>query len=116
MAQAQGMGVIAKRPIANVAWQYDAPPANGYIVPYWERFQQLQFPFVSKPLAEVVGIALRFTLSVPGVATAIVGTRTPGRWQQNADLINQGALESSIYHELRTRWMEAANPDWLAKT
>lgn len=115
LAKAKGMGVIAKRPIANVAWQYNSASENAYYVTYWERLNELKFPFTSESVAEAVGTALRFTLSVPGVTTAIVGTTNPGRWQQNAEFVNQGALDASTYNALRSRWAEVAKSDWVGK-
>ncbi|GEO25998.1 oxidoreductase [Alicyclobacillus acidoterrestris] len=115
-AQARGMGIIAKRPIANVAWQYAETPDNAYYVTYWQRLKALQYDFTRRPTTEAVSVALRFTLSVPGVTTAIVGTTNPGRWQQNADLANQGPLDATEYDAIRNRWHEVAKPDWVGQT
>ncbi|GMA64675.1 aldo/keto reductase [Alicyclobacillus fastidiosus] len=115
-ARDKGMGVIAKRPIANVAWQYENTPENSYYVAYWERLQELQYGFTKQSVAHAVSIALRFTLSVPGVTTAIVGTTNPGRWQQNADLVNQGPLDAATYDDIRARWNGVAKPDWVGRT
>ncbi len=107
----QNMGVIAKRPIANVAWRNGAnPPDNSYAKTYWERLQALQYPFLSTP--EAVAMALRFTLSLPGVCTAIVGTKNPERWQKNADLLAAGPLSQSEMEAIRDRWHEISKGEW----
>jgi aryl-alcohol dehydrogenase-like predicted oxidoreductase len=59
-----------------------------------------------------VATALRFTLGVPGVHTAIVGTRQPERWQQNAALLAAGALPPKEFEQIRSRWREVADPTW----
>ncbi|GMA56666.1 aryl-alcohol dehydrogenase-like predicted oxidoreductase [Alicyclobacillus sacchari] len=116
LAVARGMGVIAKRPIANVAWQYQTMPEVDYYVEYWRRFTKLQFPFTKLPVSEAVGVALRFTLSTPGVSTAIVGTQNPGRWQQNAAYVDAGSLPTSEYEAIRDAWRRAAEPGWMGQT
>ncbi|MDR3691697.1 MAG: aldo/keto reductase [Fimbriimonas sp.] len=117
-ALATGMAVIAKRPIANAAWKTgEAGPANGYVQPYWERLRQLAYGFLSESsLDEAVGIALRFTLSQSGVNVAIVGTKNPSRWGVNSSFASQGALPSSQVEEIRRRWHEVAQPDWVGQT
>jgi len=111
----RGMGVIAKRPIANVAWQHASRPED-YFAPYWERFKKLDYDFLKSDLENAVVTALRFTISVPGVSTAIVGTQHPGRWQENARIVEQGLLAPEIYASIRKRWRQVAQPDWVGQT
>jgi aryl-alcohol dehydrogenase-like predicted oxidoreductase len=106
------MGVIAKRPLANVAWSYEKKPSEPYYRTYWSRLRKLDYPFLKSASDTAVGTALRFTLSVPGVHTAIVGTTKPERWQANAALLRDGALPSAEFERIRARWREVAAPSW----
>ena len=91
LAVKRGMGVIAKRPIANAAWRYARRPSEPYYQPYWERLRALEYPFL-RDAERAVSTALRFTLAAPGVHTAIVGTKRPERWPENARLLEAGPL------------------------
>jgi len=114
-ASARGLGVVVKRPIANFAWRYDAKPDIEYHQTYWERLQQLDYPQFRSKDEQTVGTALRFALAVPGVHTAIVGTKNPERWRTNARLLEAGPLPEETYRAIRERWKEAARPDWIGQ-
>ena len=111
LARARNVGVIAKRPLANVAWRYARKPSEPYYKTYWSRLRRLDYPFMHQE-DSAVGTALRFTLAVPGVHTAIVGTRQPERWQQNAALLAAGALPAAEFEAIRARWRQVANASW----
>jgi hypothetical protein len=115
-AARRGMAVIAKRPVANAAWKTGRRPDHSYHQPYWDRLQQLRYDFLQDDLETSVGTALRFTLSIPGVCTAIVGTSKPDRWAQNARQLEAGMLPADRYEAIRTRWKEVAEPDWVGLT
>lgn len=113
-AKAKGMGVIAKRPIANAIWKEASKP-DAYYQAYWERFHQLDYDFLKGDLQQAVSIALRFTLSVDGVHTAIVGTTQPERWRQNAALLDAGALDPRQIQAIRSRWQAVRTPEWVGQ-
>jgi aryl-alcohol dehydrogenase-like predicted oxidoreductase len=116
LARARQMGVIAKRPIANAAWRYASRPENAYHQTYWDRSQALQYEFLKGAMAAAVAVALRFTLSVPGVHTAIVGTKKPGRWRENAALLTGRPLPKEQFEAIRARWREVADTTWVGQT
>jgi aryl-alcohol dehydrogenase-like predicted oxidoreductase len=115
------MGVIAKRPIANAAWRYDADP-SGYHHEYWRRLQLLKYEFALGDARAKQGsdgpasIAMRFTAMQPGVCVLIVGTTKPDRWKQNADLISVGPLSKEQAEGIRARWKATAQSDWIGQT
>lgn len=122
-AKARNMGVIAKRPIANAVWRYDTQPDNGYVVEYWKRLRKLDYDFTRGEAARdagpngAAGIALRFTLAVPGVHVAIVGTTKPERWIQNEEMLAKGGpLPQATFDAIRARWKEIAPADWVGLT
>jgi aryl-alcohol dehydrogenase-like predicted oxidoreductase len=116
-ARERAIGVIAKRPVANVAWRSRSrPPASASRRAYWDRLRALDYVFLARPLDEAVATALRFTLSVPGVHTAIAGTSKPERWAENARRLEAGTLPASDFNAIRARWRERAAPDWTGQT
>ena len=116
LAHKKQMGVIAKRPIANAAWKTGHKPIQGYHHEYWERLRKLNYEFLrNADLERTIGIALRFTLSVPGVHTAIVGTKKPERWQENSKLLEAGPLSEAEFHAIRHRWEEYAPRIWIGQ-
>jgi aryl-alcohol dehydrogenase-like predicted oxidoreductase len=116
LCASRGMGVIAKRPVANVAWKNQGQFLGGYDRVYWERVQKLKYPFLERPVGEAVAKALRFTLSCPGVTVAIAGTAKPGRFKENAEAVKAGPLAPAEFDAIRKRWKEVAEPDWTGQT
>lgn len=117
LARDKGMGVIAKRPIANAAWKENHKPIDSYHHAYWDRLKKLHYEFIRHlALEESIAHALRFTLSVPGVHTAIVGTTKPERWSENAKMIEAGLLSAAELAAIRERWDEIAPSTWIGQT
>jgi aryl-alcohol dehydrogenase-like predicted oxidoreductase len=113
----QNTGVIAKRPLANVAWHNgNRPPRDFYGRPYWERLRKLKYDFLEGDLKATVATALRFTLTVPGVHMAIVGTSKPGRFVENATGLATGPLTTEAFERIRIRWCEVTQPTWTGQT
>ena len=117
IAREKNMGVIAKRPIANAAWKSGHRPIDSYQHTYWDRLRKLDYDFIrNRPLEQSIAMALRFTLSVPGVHTAIVGTTKPERWQQNAQMLEAGSLSEAEFGAIRERWDDIAPSTWVGQT
>jgi aryl-alcohol dehydrogenase-like predicted oxidoreductase len=117
LAEKKDIGVIAKRPIANVAWRNRSrPPSDAYSRPYWERLQKLKYESLQGVLKNTVATALRFSLSSPGVHTAIVGTTQLGRFAENAAAVAAGPLSEELFTSIRARWRAVAQPTWVGQT
>ena len=114
LALQNGMGVIAKRPIANAVWRYDEPlEEDHYHRAYLDRWRELDFSW-GKDANEAASIALRWTLS-HGVSTAIVGTKNPARWAENAALLGAGPLDATLIQSIGARWREVGGQNWEGK-
>jgi aryl-alcohol dehydrogenase-like predicted oxidoreductase len=105
-----GIAVIAKRPIANGLWRSIHRPDFVHHRAYWDRLQTLQYDFLQGERA--FETALRFTLSVPGVHTAIIGTTNPAHVLQNAKYAATGCLNQDEFEMIRARWKQVAAPNW----
>lgn len=115
VAAEAGIGVVAKRSIGNAVWRHTSAPANQYHLEYWRRWKALGFDFSRLSSSEIASIALRFTLSQPGVHCAIVGTTKPGRHRENLDLLKAGPLAPNIAHHIQERWAATADQYWVGQ-
>jgi aryl-alcohol dehydrogenase-like predicted oxidoreductase len=117
IARQKNLGVIAKRPIANAAWKTGHKPIESYHQEYWERLRTLNYDFLRHAdLERTVSVALRFTLGVSGIHTAVVGTTKPDRWKENAKLLEAGPLSEAEFQAIRRRWEEVAPRTWIGQT
>ncbi len=107
-AGAAGVGVIAKRPLANAPWRFAARPEADDLAIYWERFEALGLDRGGEAWGEV---ALRFSAFAPGVCSAIVGTSSRSRLAMHARAVEAGALEVEAVEAIRAAW-RAAGGGW----
>ncbi len=114
-AREKDMGVIAKRPIAEAVWLREHLEKNDYAYPYWERLQTLKYDFLESGSATSIATALRFTLSVPSVDVAILGTRSSEHMRQNIAMLNVGNLAADEFNAIRALWEQRADQHWLGQ-
>jgi hypothetical protein len=86
------------------------PPEGSYSYPYYERLQKLQYPFLQQD--DAIGGGAALDAGAPACHTAIVGTKNPQRWSQNAQLLQAGPCRKRS-RAIRTRWQEVAGDDWI---
>ncbi|HXE52650.1 MAG TPA: aldo/keto reductase [Tepidisphaeraceae bacterium] len=109
------IGIIAKRPIANAAWkdESDQPGFYGkYASEYHGRLKQMKLNpadlgTTGSPDQAWPELALRFTLSHPGVHTAIIGTTNPANAQANIAAANKGPLPPAMVKRIRDAFHQA---------
>lgn len=111
-AQARGLGVIAKRPVANAPWRFETRPYGQYAEEYWYRWQTMR---LNRRGLDWQELALRFVAFWPGVHTCIVGTASSEHLAQNAQLLARGPLPASQVDEIR-RAFQAHDDDWMGLT
>lgn len=110
-AAAAGLGVIAKRPLANAPWRFADRPVGQEAEAYWERWQALEIPLHGMAADE---LAARFAAHYPGVASAIAGTRQVAHLRHNAALVARGPLAPATIEAIRARYL-AVGAAWPSK-
>ncbi len=117
IAREHGVGVMAKRPIADACWKPHRPGLyQNYGKTYEDRLKEM------KLRAEDFGLdwpelALRFTLSFPEVSTAIVGTTNPQHAVSNIQVAGTPTLATETVAKVRTAFHQAdPQAKWLGQT
>ncbi|MGY1422642.1 aldo/keto reductase [Bacillus cereus] len=122
------MGIIAKRPIANIAWKDIAnvqlkrlertlkfQERLGNVSTkdlYTYRLKNLNYDFMNLELQDSISYALRFTLSVPAVSTMVVGTTNAEHLLKNNKIIAHGKMPTESYDLIRAKWDEISSGQW----
>lgn len=112
-AKAAGMGVIAKRPIANGSFGADVSPL-AYADTYFRRgrmvLEQGALPDMPEDCIE---LCLAFTLGQPEIDVAIAGTRSAAHMHANIASVQKGfVLSAELTAELYRRF-ELLDDDWF---
>lgn len=108
----RGIGVIAKRPIANAFWRFEEQPKGNYCEPYWLRAKAMG-------MHNPAGIpwdeyALRFSAFLPGVHTCIAGTSKLSNLERNLAIIEKGPLPQDIVDATR-RLFKQHDDNWTGQ-
>ena len=122
IAQKHNVGVLAKRPIANGAWR-DASEQKAfyknYTKTYYQRFAAMNLKIEDLGFAPEAWheLALRFTLSQPGVTTAIIGTTSEKNLQRNVEAVRKGELPADVVEKIRAAFKQV-DPEgkWTGQT
>lgn len=96
-----GVGVIAKRPLANAAWSYEHRPEAPDVAEYWDRHRALA---LDPGDLDWPSLALRYAAHHPGVHTTIAGTRRPERIHALADAVLRGPLDAERIVYVEDAW------------
>jgi aryl-alcohol dehydrogenase-like predicted oxidoreductase len=97
-AAARGIGVIAKRALGNAPWRFASRPAGDEAEPYWDRMAGMRLPDFGLAPDE---LAIRFSAFAPGVATALVASRSSGHLGALAGAVAKGPLPEDVVKEIR---------------
>ena len=111
-SQARGLGVIAKRPVANAPWRFAECPTGQYAEEYWKRWQAMN---VDPRGLDWQELALRFTAFTPGVHACIVGTRNAAHLLQNVRILEKGPLPLDHYTAIRSAFKANDPGGWIGQ-
>ena len=99
-AARRGLGVLAKRPLANAPWRFAERPAGDYAEPYWDRLRALRLDAVAHGLSWEELFA-RFAAYAPGITSILVGTASAAHLEAAAAAVARGPLPERVTGALR---------------
>ncbi|MDB4934200.1 MAG: iolS [Labilithrix sp.] len=108
-AAAAGLGVLAKRPLANAPWRFESPPDAGDVRTYWERARAMSVD--ASPLGWTE-LSVRFAAFAPGVSAALVGTSRREHLEEAIAAVKRGPLEEGVERMLEERWRASGGEGW----
>ena len=115
-AKAKNMGIIIKRPIANMAWGATHVPSD-YASDYFNRAQVMAaIGAIPEAPNNHLLTAMGFVFSHSDVDTVIVGTQNQAHMKSNIDLVeDELPIPTEIVDELRLRF-DAKGANWRQLT
>lgn len=97
-ASGRGLGVLAKRPLANAVWRIPAWPDDEH-ADYWQRMQAMQ---LSVGADGWVDLAVRWSAFAPGVSSAVIGTSRLDHLEEAIVALERGDLEADLRSQVAT--------------
>jgi aryl-alcohol dehydrogenase-like predicted oxidoreductase len=97
-AQSKGIGVLAKRPLGNAPWRFEARPAEPDVAEAWDRFRGLR---LERAALSWSALFARFAAFVPGVSAILLGTANPAHLEDVAAAVEEGPIGEAQLTSLR---------------
>jgi len=97
-----GLGVLAKRSLANAVWRHASRPAAPDRAAYWDRLREMRLP---PPGEDPAAFALRFVLAQPCVSAALVGTTSIANLRAAVAAAERGPLDDAAVNDVRRRFV-----------
>ena len=110
-AAERGLGVLAKRPLANAVWRDQDVRDDVAARIYAARLRTMALDPAPYAWDE---LAIRFAAHAPGVTAVLVGTRSLVRLQRAVALVDRGPLPSERVEQLRARF-RACDDGWVGQ-
>jgi aryl-alcohol dehydrogenase-like predicted oxidoreductase len=107
IAQAAGIGMVAKRSLANAPWRDIPNPNDEAAEEYRRRWKQMELN-LNEEAAEV---ALRFVAYLPGLHSCLIASTSPEHIQQNIRIVERGPLAAETVAQIRSAF-EPHREDW----
>ncbi len=109
IAQERGIGIIAKRPLANAPWRFSEPPTgDSAAFAYWQRWHTMKLNLNNLDPSELF---LRFVAYLPGVDCCLVGTGNLEHLKQNIRIVEKGKLPDDTISGIRAAFQN----DWAGE-
>lgn len=105
----KGLGIIAKRPMANGPWRFDEPPVGHYSAAYWHRLKKMK---INSDGLDWTELAVRFSVFTEGVSTAIIGTRSLEHLKEDIKAFEKGPLNKTLIRHIRDEFSRN-DDDWI---
>lgn len=110
LTQEQNIGVIAKRPIANVPWRFKEQPYGEYCEEYWFRMKKMNLQLDMDWLEA----AIRFAVYTEGICSCIIGSSSIKNIKQNIIMLEKGKLPDEHYQKIRNSFREN-DDNWVGQ-
>jgi len=105
-APPEGVGVLAKRTLANACWRPLPEGASPDRAEYRRRFEAMAIE-----RDDWADVAVRFTAHTPGLSSALVGTSSIAHLRDAAKSVSKGPLDATLRDTLQRRFDEVGT-DW----